>query len=75
MASVILLLVGFGYYWLTFLQRAPEPEYFVIVIGAFGLMITFFSTLAVASLSNEAQSYPFFMRLQSRTEFLVSVLA
>ncbi|MEM9777275.1 MAG: hypothetical protein AAF902_22045 [Chloroflexota bacterium] len=74
MASIILLLVGFAYYWLTFYQRAPEPEYFVIVIGAFGLVISFFSTLAVASLSNEAKSYPFFMRLQSRTEFLASIL-
>ena len=74
MASLILLLVGFGYYWLTFYQRAPEPEYFIIVIGAFGLIISFFSTLAVASLSNETRNYPFFVRLQSRTEFLAAVL-
>ncbi|MEM8858808.1 MAG: hypothetical protein AAGD96_10835 [Chloroflexota bacterium] len=74
MASLILFFVGFVYYWLTFYQRAPEPEYFTLVIGAFGLIISFFSTLSISSLSNEAKSYPFFMRLQSRTEFLASVL-
>lgn len=74
MSASIYLLVGFAFYWLTFFQRAPEPEYFIMVIGFFGVIITFFSTLTVASKANEAKSYPFLMRLESRVEFLVSMI-
>ena len=74
MSSLTYLLVGFAYYWLTFYQRAPEPEYFILVIGFFGMLLSFFVTLTVASKANEAKSYPFFMRLQSRIEFLAAVI-
>lgn len=64
----------FAYYWLTFLRRAPEPEYFILVIGFLGLLISFFSTLSIASLANESKSYPLFVRLESRIEFLIAII-
>ena len=74
MSSLVYLLAGFAFYWLTFFQRAPEPEYFILVIGFFGMLLSFFVTLTVASKANEAKSYPFFMRLKSRIEFLAAVI-
>ncbi|MFK7803791.1 MAG: hypothetical protein AB8G95_19315 [Anaerolineae bacterium] len=74
MSSLVYLLAGFAFYWLTFFQRAPEPEYFILIIGFFGLLVSFFATLTVASKANEAKSYPFFVRLESRVEFLAAVM-
>lgn len=74
MSSLIYLLAGFVFYWFTFSQRAPEAEYFILIIGFFGLLLSFFATLTVASKANEAKSYPFFIRLQSRVEFLAAIV-
>lgn len=73
MTALIFTLAGFAYYWLAFLYETPEPEYFTIVIGFFGLLLSFFATLSVASKANEAKSYPLFIRLESRTEFLIAL--
>jgi len=70
----IYLAGGFAYYWLTFFRRTPETEYFIMVVGFFGLLVSFFATLTVASKANEAKSYPFFIRLESRIEFLISLI-
>lgn len=68
------LLGAFAFYWLTFMQRTPEAEYFILVIGFFGMLVSFFSTLSVASMANESKSYPFLVRLNSRIEFLIALI-
>ncbi len=69
------LLAGAVYYWLAFRVRTPEAAYFTLVIGLFGAGLTFLAVLSMAGKANEAISYPYFPRLESRIEFLTAVLA
>lgn len=62
------------FYWLGFRTRTPEADYFVLVIGLFGAVGTFFNVMMMSSRANEAQSYPLFVRLESRVEYLTAVL-
>lgn len=73
-STPIYLAVTASFYWIAFQTRTPEPAYFILIIGLFGAMIAFFSTLSFAGRANEAQSYPFILRLESRVEFLASIL-
>ncbi|MEM7801799.1 MAG: hypothetical protein AAF633_21575 [Chloroflexota bacterium] len=74
LTGLIYLVLAGAYYWIAFRTRTPEPDYFVLVIGFFGGLIAFFTTLSLAGRANEAKSYPFFMRLESRIEYLTALL-
>ncbi len=74
-------LTGLGYvvftmafYLIAFAVRTPDPDYFVLVVGLFGGLATFLLTLSLAAKAQEAQSYPFLVRLPSRNEYLAAVL-
>lgn len=74
-------LTGVGYVALTaafyavaFHSRTPEVDYFILVVGLFGALITFLLGLSFSAKANDAQSYPFLVRLESRNEYLTAVL-
>lgn len=68
------LVMAMVYYGFAFRTRTPEPDYFVLVIGLFGALITFLTGLTLAAKANEAQSDPILVRLPSRVEYLAAVL-
>lgn len=77
LAGLLFFLLALAF-WLVFLdprQRTPDIDYYILVIGVFGAALTFLVTLAVASRANRAVNFPFLVRLPSRIEYLVSVLA
>lgn len=64
-------------YWLVMFppeQRTPDASYYILVLAAFGVAATFFSTLALASRANQAAHAPWIARLPSRVEYLTAVL-
>ncbi len=62
-----------AYYGFAFRTRTPEADYFILVLGLFGAGISFFVAMTLASRANEGKSAPFFVRLESRVEYLLSV--
>ncbi len=77
-------LAGFLYliaalvYWYYFFppsQETPDLANYVLVIGVFGMALTFLTTLSVASRANRAELYPVLARLPSRPEYITAVLA
>lgn len=75
LAGAFYLAAAAAFYGFAFRTRTPEPDYFILVIALFGGAVTFFSTLTIASRANEGKSAPFFVRLDSRIEYLVAVLS
>lgn len=67
--------ITIAYYMFAFRTETPEPDYYILVIGLFGALITFLIGLTLASKANEASTYPILVRLNSRTEYLVAILA
>lgn len=55
-------------------QRTPDTDYYILVLGLFGMAMTFLVTLTVASRANQSIHYPLIVRLQSRVEYLTSVM-
>lgn len=55
-------------------QQTPDVAYYQLLIGSFGAGMVFLVTLSVASRANDAQHYPFLVRLKSRVEFVTAVL-
>jgi len=55
-------------------QRTPDVDYYFLVIGLFGLTLSFLVTLSVSSKANKAEHFPFLVRLPSRVEYLTAVM-
>jgi hypothetical protein len=75
LAGLLYVLVAVVF-WLLFFdprQGTPEAEYYVLVIGAFGVAVSFLLTLSIASRANRAVNYPLLVRLPSRVEYLTAV--
>lgn len=73
----LLFLLAALVYWAVFFppgQGTPDFENYVLLIGAFGAAATFIAALTIATRANRLENYPFVTRLQSRVEYLVSVL-
>lgn len=65
-------------YWAVFFppgQGTPDVENYIILIGAWGAAATFLVTLSVAGRASRLENYPLLVRLPSRVEYLVAVLA
>ena len=75
LSGVFFLAGAVAFYGFAFRTRTPEPDYFILVIMLFGGAWTFFSTLSIATRANESKSAPFFVRLETRIEYLVAVLS
>ena len=71
--GVFYLALTIAFYSFAFRTRTPEPDYFILVLGLFGGLASFFIALTVSSRANEVKSAPFFVRLESRVEYLVAV--
>lgn len=70
---IILTLV----YWAIFFppgQGTPDMGNYILVIGAFGAVVAFLSTLTIAARANRAENYPLIVRLPSRVEYVTAVL-
>jgi hypothetical protein len=76
LTGLLFVIGAVAYWWVTFppTQRTPDASYYILVVAAFGVGATFFTTLAVASRANEAGHAPWIVRLPSRTEYLTAVL-
>jgi hypothetical protein len=55
-------------------QRTPDSDYYILVLGLFGMGMTFLVTLTVAARANTSIHYPLIVRLQSRVEYLTAVM-
>lgn len=64
-------------YWNLFFnpsQGTPDIENYVLIIGVFGVAVSFLVALSVASRANQAVHMPLVTRLPSRIEYLTAVL-
>lgn len=74
----LLLLILSLIYWAVFFppgQGTPDVENYILLIGAWGAAATFLVTLAVAGRASRLENYPILVRLPSRVEYLVAVIA
>jgi len=63
-------------YWLVFFnpqQQTPDATYYVLLIGIFGGGLSFLVTIVIASKANQAELFPWIVRLPSRVEFMTAV--
>lgn len=81
--SLLFSLSGLLYFMLTlafyiiFLdprQRTPDVDYYILIIGLFGVGLTFLVTLSIAARANQSLHYPLLVRLQSRVEYMTAVM-
>lgn len=77
LTGVLYLLLTFAFWFLLFnpQQQTPDAAYYQLIIGGFGAGMAFLVTLSIAAKANDAQHYPFLVRLRSRVEFVTAVLA
>jgi len=76
LSGVIYIIITLLYWAVLFPpgQGTPEIEYYTLIIGSFGAVLTFLAALTVAARANRAANYPLVVRLPSRVELLVAVL-
>jgi hypothetical protein len=76
LAGLLYILVALAFYLVLFepRQRTPDVDYYFLVIGIFGLALSFLVTLSVSSRANRAEHFPFLVRLPSRVEYLTAVM-
>ncbi|MFN2221428.1 MAG: hypothetical protein ACK2UH_02675, partial [Candidatus Promineifilaceae bacterium] len=80
--SLLLSLAGFLYILLALVfyiiffdprQQTPDLDYFILLLGLFGMAFSFIVTLSVAARANQAVHYPLIVKLPSRIEYLSAV--
>jgi hypothetical protein len=77
LAGLLYILLALVFYLVLFdpRQQTPDVEYYILVIGLFGAVLTFLITLTTAARANRAVHFPFLVRLPSRVEYLTSTFA
>jgi hypothetical protein len=70
----LLLTLAFWYVLFNPQQQTPDTAYYQLLIGGFGAGLVFLVTLSMAARANDAQHFPFVVRLKSRAEFVTAVL-
>lgn len=75
LAGFLYILLSLAFYIIFFdpRQQTPDLDYFMLILGLFGLAISFVVTLSVASRANQAVHYPLIVKLPSRIEYLSAV--
>lgn len=75
LTGAIYLISGIAYWAIMFPpgQTTPEPSYYVLVLAAFGAVITFLATLTISSKANQSANVAWIVRLPSRIEYLTAV--
>lgn len=76
LSGILYLLITLAFWFVLFnpQQQTPDAAYYQLLIGGFGAGLVFLVTLSVAARANDAQHYPFVVRLNSRVEFVTAVL-
>lgn len=77
LAGLLYILLTLAFYIIFFdpRQRTPDTDYFILVIGLFGLALSFLTTLSVSARANQAVYFPFLVKLPSRVEYLTAVIS
>lgn len=75
LAGLLYVLLAMVFYIIFFdpRQQTPDLDYFILVLGLFGLLFSFIVTLTVSSRANQAIHFPLIVKLPSRIEYLSSV--
>lgn len=64
--------------WLIFFNpnmgSVPDPDYFVLLVGLFGFVLSILVTLSIASNANRLETSSIIARLPSRVEYLTALL-
>ncbi|MBP8003068.1 MAG: hypothetical protein KA314_26820 [Chloroflexi bacterium] len=75
LSGVLYLIISLIFVYVFFLNHnTPDFDYYMLLLGVLGVALSFLITLSVASVANQATSYPLLVRLPSRIEFLVAVM-
>lgn len=76
LAGLLYILLALAFYIVFFdpRQQTPDLDYFVLLLGLFGLAFSFVVTLSVAARANQAVHFPLIVKLPSRVEYLSAVL-
>ena len=61
----LLLMLAFWFVLFNPQQQTPDVAYYQLLIGAFGAGLVFLVTLSMAARANDAQHYPFVVRLRA----------
>jgi hypothetical protein len=75
LAGLLYILLALAFYVIFFdpRQQTPDLDYFILILGLFGLAFSFIVTLSVSSRANQAVHYPLIVKLPGRIEYLGSV--
>jgi hypothetical protein len=76
LAGLLFLLLALAFYQVFFApgQRTPDADYVIFVLGIFGAAYSFLVTLTISARAYSSSHTIFYIRLESRVEYLVSVL-
>lgn len=77
LAGLMMVVMSLVYWAVLFPpgQGTPDIENYIILVGVFGAVGTFLATLAAASKAGRLENFPILVRLPSRSEYLIAVLA
>lgn len=75
LVGLVLIITTFLFWALFFPpgQGTPDVENYILIIAAFGAIMSFLATLTVASRANRAENLPVIARLPSRVEYITAV--
>jgi hypothetical protein len=72
----LVYIIGTFLFWAIFFppgQGTPDAENYILVIAAFGAVMSFLVTLTIAARANRAENLPLVARLPSRVEYITAV--
>jgi hypothetical protein len=75
LAGLVFIIATF-LFWAIFFppgQGTPDVENYILIIAAFGAVLTYLATLTIASKANRAENLPLIARLPSRVEYMTAV--
>lgn len=76
-AGILYVLSGLAL-WLIFFNpnmgRVPDPDYFVLIVGLYGFILSALVTLSMATSANRLETASIIARLPSRIEYLTALL-
>jgi hypothetical protein len=75
LGGVLLLILSAIFAYLFFINggRAPDVDYYTLVIGSFGAAATFVTTITIAGRAYRAENAAWMARLPSRIEYLAAI--
>ncbi|MCP4360314.1 MAG: hypothetical protein GY796_20090 [Chloroflexi bacterium] len=75
LAGLLYVILTLAFWLLLFnpRQQTPDAAYYILVIGVFGAGMAFLVTLTISTRANQAENYPWLVRLPSRVEYMTAV--